>query len=194
MEHVNLLVFVFQIGPLIGTEDAQRQGENRPEVHDSVMATVMLTEFVNLGMTVMTSGNAIIRTGSLDLLVLDSAILQTLILESRLEESTAAAATEVIGLVGRHVDKVLFSYRHLDSVSQIIRYSISETLSYNLAGILNRKFNFQILVPIGIGFEFSFPNPLGIIFVNILNLKIVLDSEFFQSGPDCESDVPSLGV
>jgi len=46
------------------------------------------------------------------------------------------------------------------------------------------KLDFKILVPVGIDFESSFPDPFGIIFVNIFYFKIVLKVEFFQSGPD----------
>jgi hypothetical protein len=63
-----------------------------------------------------------------------------------------------------------------------------------LAGILNRKFNFKILVPIGIDLEFSLSDPLGIILNDASDFKLVLDVEFFQSGPDCKKFVPSLGI
>ena len=57
-----------------------------------------------------------------------------------------------------------------------------------------RKFNFQVLVPVGIDLELAFLDPLGIILNDTFDLKIVIDVEFFQSGPDCKKFVPSLGI
>ncbi len=37
-------------------------------MHDGIIAAVMLTEFMNLGMAVMAAGDAVIRAGCLDLL------------------------------------------------------------------------------------------------------------------------------
>jgi hypothetical protein len=63
-----------------------------------------------------------------------------------------------------------------------------------LAGVLYREFDFQVLVPVGIDFQLSFPDPLGIKLDDTLYFKVVLNLEFFQSGPDCEKFVPSLGI
>jgi hypothetical protein len=63
-----------------------------------------------------------------------------------------------------------------------------------LAGVLNRKFNFKILVPVGTDLEFSLSDPLGIILNDASDFKLVLNVEFFQSGPDCKKFVPSLGI
>jgi hypothetical protein len=52
----------------------------------------------------------------------------------------------------------------------------------------------KILVPVGIDFEFSLPDPLGIILNDAFDFKLMLDVEFFQSGPDCKKFVPSLGI
>jgi hypothetical protein len=49
---------------------------------------------------------------------------------------------------------------------------------------LNSKFDLQLFVPVGIDLKFAFPNPFGVVLVNILDLKVVLEVEFFQSGPD----------
>jgi hypothetical protein len=51
---------------------------------------------------------------------------------------------------------------------------------------LDRKFDFQIFVPIGIYFELSLPDPLGVKPDNALYLEVVGDIEFFQSDPDCK--------
>ncbi len=44
--------------------------------------------------------------------------------------------------------------------------------------------DFQILVPIGIDRELSFPDPFCIVFINVLDDKLMLDVEFFQSCQD----------
>jgi hypothetical protein len=43
---------------------------------------------------------------------------------------------------------------------------------------------FQIPVPVGIDIQFALPDPFGVIFIDVLDFEIMLDVEFFQSGPD----------
>ena len=83
-----------------------------------------------------------------------------------------------------HLDKIFFTHHRLDDISQVFRDWIAITFAHNLTRILNREFDLQILVPVGIDLQFSLPDPLGIILVDVLDFKIVLDVEFFQSGPD----------
>jgi hypothetical protein len=148
------------------------------------MTAVMLAQFMNLGMAVMAAGNAVVGSGSLNLLIFQSSVFEALILEPRLQESAAPAATVIIGSVGMHVYKIFFADHRFHNESEIFGYRIAIALSDNLAWILNCKFDFQILVPVGVDFESPFTNPLGIIFINVLNFEIVLKVEFFQSGPD----------
>jgi hypothetical protein len=42
----------------------------------------------------------------------------------------------------------------------------------------------QILVPVGVNLEPPFPDPFGVIFVDVLDDKVMLDVEFFQSCQD----------
>lgn len=93
-----------------------------------------------------------------------------------------------------HVNEVFFTHNRFDDKPQVFRHRISKALSHQLAGILNRKFHFQILVPIRVDFEFSFSNPFGIILNNASDFKIVRNVEFLQSGPDCEEFVASFRV
>ena len=144
----------------------------------------MFAELMNLGMTVMAAGNTVIRTRCLDLVIFQLAVSQALFLEPGLQKSAAAAAAVVVGSVGLHVDKVFLAHNCLDHITQIFGNGIAETFSNNLARILNRKLDFQILVPVGIDFQFPLTDPFGIIFINVLDFKIVFDIEFFQSGPD----------
>jgi hypothetical protein len=53
-----------------------------------------------------------------------------------------------------------------------------------LAGVLNGEFDFQVFVPVRIDLQFAFANPFGVIFINVLDLEMMLEIEFFQSGPD----------
>ena len=72
----------------------------------------------------------------------------------------------------------------LDHEAQVLGNRIAEALADDLAGVLDREFDFQVLVPVGVDLEFAFTDPLGVILVNIFDFKVVLEVEFFQSGPD----------
>jgi hypothetical protein len=116
--------------------------------------------------------------------VLELAVLQALLLESGLEKAAAAAATEVVGPVGLHVDEILLAHHGFDHEAQVFSNGIPVAFAHDLAGILDREFDFQVLVPVGVDLEFALTYPCGIIFVDVLDFKIVLEVEFFQSGPD----------
>ena len=110
--------------------------------------------------------------------------MKTLFFEARLQESAAAAAAVVVGTVGLHVDEVFFANNSLDHVAQVIGNGVAETLANDLAGVLHRKLDFQVFVPVGVDFQFPFADPLGIVFINIFYLEVVFEVKFFQSGPD----------
>ena len=93
-----------------------------------------------------------------------------------------------------HFDEIFFSHNRLHRVPQIFGHRVPKGLAHQLAGVLNREFDFEVLVPVGIDLQLSFPDPLGIILNDTLDLKVVLDIEFFQSEPDCKQLVPSLGI
>jgi hypothetical protein len=153
-------------------------------VDHRIAAAVVLAEFMDLGVAVMAAGNAVSRAGFLDLLILEPAELQALLFEAGLEESTAAAATIIIGLVGLHINEVFFAHNGFDHESQVIGNRVPKGLAHDLARILHRKFDLQILVPVGIDLQLSLADPFGIVFINVLNDKVVLDVEFFQSCQD----------
>jgi hypothetical protein len=144
----------------------------------------MLAELMNLSVAVMTAGDTIIRSGSLNLFILQLAEFQALLLETGLEETAAAAATIIVRLVGLHINKIFFPDNGLDHEAQILGNRIPIALADDLTGVLHRKFNFQILVPVGIDLELSLADPFGIVFIDVLDDKIVLDVEFFQSCQD----------
>jgi hypothetical protein len=49
---------------------------------------------------------------------------------------------------------------------------------------LNGEFYLQVPVPIRIYLEFAFSDPLGIVFDDALDFKLVFDLELLQSDPD----------
>jgi hypothetical protein len=149
---------------------------------------------MNLRMTVMAAGNAISRARGLDLLVFQSSVFQTFLLVAGLEKAAAAAATVIVGTVGNHVDEIFLAHDGFDNETQVFGNGVAVAFTDDLAGVLNRKFDFEVLVPVGINLEFSFPDPSGIVFIDIFDFEIVFDVEFLQSEPDRESDVPSLGI
>ena len=153
-------------------------------MHDGIIAAVMLTELMNLGMAIMAAGNTVIRAGRLYLFILQTAELETLFFHAGLEETAAAAAAIVVGPVGDHIDKVFFADDRFDHVSQVFGNGIAKGLAHDLTGVLDGKFNFEVLVPVGVDLELSFPDPLGIVFIDVLDDKVMLDVEFFQSCQD----------
>jgi len=153
-------------------------------MHDGIIAAVMLTELMNLSMAIMAAGDTVIRAGGLYLFVLQPAEFQTLFFHAGLQETAAAAAAIIVGPVGDHINKIFFADDRFDHVSQIFGNGIAKGLAHDLTGVLDGKFNFEVLVPVGIDLESSFPDPLGIVLINILDDKVVLDVEFFQSCQD----------
>jgi hypothetical protein len=139
---------------------------------------------MDLGVTVVAPGNAVVCTGGFDLFIFDFAVLQAFILEPGLEESAAAAAAVVVGAVGLHVNEVFFAYHGFDHEAQIFGNGVAKAFANDLAGVLHREFDLQVLDPVGIDLEFAFADPLGIILIDVFDFKLVFQVEFFQSGPD----------
>lgn len=138
-------------------------------MNNAIMPFVMFTELMNLRMTVMTGGNAVIRTGGLYLIVFHLTVSQTFIFKPRLKKSTTAAATIVVGTIGLHVNKILFTHNGFHNKTQIVGNGIAIAFPDNLAGILYRKFNLQVFVPVGTRFKPTFTDPFCIVFVNVFD-------------------------
>ena len=153
-------------------------------MHDGIIAAVMLTELMNLGMTVVAAGDTVIRAGLLDLLILQPAELQPLFFHAGLQKTTAAAATVIVGSVGDHINKIFFAHNRFDHVSQVFGNGVAKRLAYDLTGVLDGEFYLEVLVPVGIDLEPSLPDPFGIIFIYVFDDKVVLDVELFQSCQD----------
>jgi hypothetical protein len=184
MKNGYILEVITQIFPFIGTENAKRQADQCPKVYDPIMAFVVFAEFMYLGMTVVAGRHAVCCAGCLDLVVFKFAVGQALFLEPRLEKTAAAPTAVIVGLVGRHIDKIFFSHDRFNDKSQIVGNGITVTFADDLTGILSRKFDFQVFVPVGVDFKFAFADPFRIIFVNVLYDETMLDVEFFQSCQD----------
>jgi len=148
--------------------------------------TALVGQIVNLGMTVVTGRYTVVRLCCQNLVCLEFPVGTPRVRISRLEKPAAAAAAIVVRPVGMHVDVIFFAHHRFYRIPQIFGHRIPKSLAYQLAGVLYGKFDFKILVPVGIDLQLSFPNPLGIILNDALDFKVVLDFEFFQSGPDCK--------
>jgi hypothetical protein len=153
-------------------------------MNHGVIAAIVFAQFMNLGMAVVAGGYAVGGAGCLNLLVFQTAILQTGLVETGLKKAAATAAAVVVGPVGHHVDEIFFTNHGFDDKPQIFCNGIPVAFPDNLTRVLNRKFDFEILVPIGIDLEFAFPNPFGVIFINIFDDKVVGNVEFSQSCQD----------
>ena len=155
---------------------------------------VEFTHVMDLCMAVVTGRNAVVRLCCQNLVRFELAVSPAFLSISCLEKPATAAAAIVVRPVWMHLNKIFFTHHRFHRVPQIFGHRISIGLAYQLAGVLNRKLDFQVLVPIGINLQLSFPDPLGIKLDDTLYFKVVLNFEFFQSEPDCEKLVPSLGI
>lgn len=153
-------------------------------MYGMVFSAVMFCKVMYLGMAIMACSDAVIRACGYDLVEFDLAVLPSCVRVSGLQKASASSAAVVVRLVGMHLDKIFLSHDRLYDVAQIIGHGVTKTLSHDLAGILNRELDFQILIPIGVYLQFTFTDPFCVILVNARNLQICPDVELFQSGPD----------
>jgi hypothetical protein len=109
---------------------------------------VDLGHIMDLGMAVMARRNAIGCLGGKDLVGLGLAVSPSLLCESGLKESTAAAAAKVIGAIGGHIHKVFFPNHSPDHISHVFGNRITKGLSDQLTGILKRELDLTFLVPV----------------------------------------------
>ena len=81
---------------------------------------------MNLGMAVVAGGNAIIRAGLHDLLEFQAAVMPSGVRKTGLQESTAPAATKIVGPIGGHVDEIIFPHHGFDYEPQIFGNGVSK--------------------------------------------------------------------
>jgi hypothetical protein len=184
MKDVDLLEVVPQVLAFVGSQNSQREADQGPQVDHRVATAIVFAKFVDLGVAVVATGDAVVGAGGLDLLILEAAILQALLLETGLEEAAASAAAEIVGTVGGHIDEVLFAHHGFDHEAQVLGDGVTVAFAHDLAGVLNREFDLQLLVPVAVDLELALPDPLGVVLVDVLDFKIMFEVEFFQSGPD----------
>ena len=69
VEDQNILEVFSQIDPFVRTQDPQRKADECPHMHNGIIAPIVFTELMNLSMAIMATGNTVIRTGRLYLLI-----------------------------------------------------------------------------------------------------------------------------
>jgi hypothetical protein len=184
MKDINLFEILAQIGALIGTENSQGEANHGPQVHHGVSASIMLAQFMDLGVAVVTPGNTVVGAGVLDLLVFKPSVFKALFLETGLQEPASAAAAIVVGAVGLHIDKIVLPHDRLDDIAQVLGDRVPVTFPNDLTRILYREFNFPVGVPFRTDLKFAFTYPFGVVLVDVFHLKAVFQIELFQPGPD----------
>jgi len=184
MKDIHLFEVIAQVFAFVGTQYPQRKTDKCPQMDNRIIAAVMLAQFMDLSMTVVTAGDAVVGAGGLDLIVLQLAVLQAFFLETRLEEPASAATAVVVGTVGGHVDEIFFAHHRFDHESEILRNRIAVGFADDLAGVLHGKLDLEVFVPVGVDLQFAFADPPGVVFVNIFDDEVVFEVEFFQSCQD----------
>ncbi len=150
MKYVNLFKIIAQIGPLIGSENSQRQTNQRPDMDSLIRSMKMMADIMYLGMTVVTAGYAIIGAGGNNLVKFQFAVGPAFFRISCLKKAAATAATIIVRFVRGHFDDVFLADHRFDDIAQIIGNGVAKTLAHDLAGILDGEFDFQVLVPVGV--------------------------------------------
>ena len=194
MKNIHVLQILSEILPFIRTEDAHRQADQCPQMNRLPGMIAHVGQIMNLGMAIVTRGDAVIRTGLEDLFGLEFAIIPARFWVTGLQEPAAAAAAVVVRPVGAHVDKIFFTDHRLDHIPQVLRHRVTERFTDQLAGVLDREFDLTVFVPFGTDFQLAFFDPLGIVLNDALDFEIEIEVELLRSGPDREQFVPSLGV
>ena len=100
---------------------------------------VVADDVLDTGMAVVARGNSVLSPCGYNLVVLQLAVIPALFRESRLQKTAAATATEVVGAVGLHVDKILFPDHGFDHKSKIFGDRVAIAFAYDLTGILDGK-------------------------------------------------------
>lgn len=149
-----------------------------------IAAAVMVAHILDLGVAVVAWGDDVVCTGFDDLIELHLSVGASLFGLSPLQGTAAAAAAKIVGSVGDHVDEILFTHNGFHDKTKIVQNFVGPDFSTDVAGILHREFDVEILVPVGVDFEFSLFDPLGIELDDADEFKGVRDIVFSQSFQD----------
>ena len=152
MKYIHILQVFPEIGSLIGTEDTKGKVEQGPNVDGFPCMVIDLGHIMDLGMAIVARRDTIGCLGGQNLIGLGLAVGPSLLGEPGLEISATAAAAEIVGPVGGHVNEVFFPDNRLDHISHVFGNRISQGLSDQLAGILQCKLDLAFLVPVRGGF------------------------------------------
>lgn len=182
--NVYILKFFAKISSFIRSENTKSESQNGPDMNNMVMAFIVFRKLMDLCMTVVTTCYNIGRSGVFNLGVFDFTVGQTFFFVTGLEETTTSATAEVVRFVWIHVDNIFFADSSFYNKSQVVRRCIAKSFSDDLARILNSEFDFKVFIPVGIGFDFAFTDPLSIQIIDVINVAFVFDVELFQSYQD----------
>jgi len=145
-------------------------------------------------MAIVAGCYAIVSSSFGNLIEFKLAVVASCFRIARLKKTAASAATVIVALVGRHVDKVLIAHYRFDHKTQIFGHRVAKGFSYQLAGILYRKLGLHVLVPVAVYFQLSVFDPLSIILDDTFYFKVCLNIKFLQPEPDCEQFMASFRV
>jgi hypothetical protein len=149
-----------------------------------ITPAVMFFEIMDLSMAVMARCQAVIGTGLHDLFKFSPAVISPGLGKPGLKVTAAAPAAVIVGSVGLHVHEVLFAHYRFDNITHVFRHRVAEAFSNQLTRVLERKFDLQVLVPVGVHIQLSIADPLGIILNDAFTLEVMIDVESLQSAPD----------
>jgi hypothetical protein len=184
MKNVYLFEIVSQISPLVRTEDPQGKTDQCPDMDGLVGAAEVVPYIMHLSMAVVAAGDTVIGPGGDDLIELDLAVSPPFFGETGLQEAAAAAAAVIVRLVRRHLDDVFLADHRFDDKAEVIGHRVAETLTDDLAGVLDGEGDAEIAVPVGVDLQASFTDPFCIVLIDGSYFEVVLDVKLFQSGPD----------
>ncbi len=111
---------------------------------------IVMPNIMDLGVTVMATGNTVIGTGGSNLVKFHLTVSPAFLGISCLQKATATATAIIIGSVRRHLYDVFFANHRFDNETQIIGNRLAKTLADDLAGILDGKLYLKIFIPVGI--------------------------------------------
>jgi hypothetical protein len=108
----------------------------------------MMRDVMNLRVAVVAARYTVIGTCFNYLIKFILAVSPALLLEPRLEKTTAAAATIIVGLVRRHFDDIFLAHYFFHDVAQVFCNSFAIAFPHYLAGILDGELDLALLVPV----------------------------------------------
>lgn len=147
MEYIDLLKIVTEVGAFVRTEDAQRKTDQSPQVHSVVSTVKVMLEVMDLSMTVVAGGDAVIRPSCRDLIELDLTVGMALLVITCLQKAATTAAAKIVRFVWGHINEVLFTNHRPHDKTQVISCSIPVTFTDDLTRVLHCEFDLSFFVP-----------------------------------------------